>query len=138
MIDNIDQVVDQHRWLMNNGLFTDNMKDTLFLYGSIANKHITAVELTVNIEDKSIEYHLYAPNKLHVAYNKYNMLKTKKSLLAIWRIKRLLTKYGNLEISNILDSFVKTYCGPSWRTVVFLKKSSEYEDVPETTHDDKE
>lgn len=138
MIDNIDQLVDQQRWLMNNGLFTDNIKDTLFLYGSIANKHITAVELVVNTDEKVITYTLYAPSTLHLAYNKYNTLKTDKSLLSIWRVKRLLTKYGNLEIHSILDSFVKTYCGPNWKTNMLLKKSSEYEDEPKTFNDDKE
>mgnify|MGYP006276113063 CR=1 FL=1 len=123
-----NEYLDQQRWLMNNGLFTDNTKDTLFLYGSIVNKGITALELSIDSENKRISYTLYASPSLIKAYNRYQELKNSSSLWDMWKLKRLLKTNGNLELKQILSAFVTAYCGPGWATEMILKKSSEYED----------
>ena len=120
--------LDQQRWLMNNGLFTDSSKDTLFMYGSFVNRLITAVEVSIDADNKCVSYVLYAAPPLIKAYNRYYELKGSTSLWDMWRIKRLLKKHGNLEMRQILNSFVKAYCGPSWDTDLTIKKSSEYEE----------
>jgi hypothetical protein len=134
---NIDnQYLDQQRWLMNNGLFTDSSKDTLFMYGSLVNKFITAVEVSIDSDNKHVSYTLYAASSLIRAYNKYHELKGSASLWDMWQIKRLLKKHGNLELRDILNSFVMTYCGPGWGTDLTVKKNSEYEEQgPKTTDD---
>jgi hypothetical protein len=132
-----NEYLDQHRWLINNGLFTDNTKDTLFMYGSIVNKLITAVELSVDSDTKHISYVLYAAPSLIKAYNKYHELKLSSSLWAMWRIKRLLSRNGNLEFQQIISAFVKTYCGPGWTASMQLKASSDYEEQRSKANDDK-
>lgn len=135
MNDNIYEHVDQHRWLLNNGLFTDQAKDTLYLYGAIVNKSVTAVELSVNSNTKNIKYTLFFSPSFLKDYNKYLMLKNTTSLLGMWRLKRLLKRNGNLELLKILSSFVKTYCGPTWSVDLDIKESSEYEEELKTDDD---
>jgi hypothetical protein len=120
---------------MNNGLFTDNAKDTLFLYGSIVNKGVTALELSIDSENKHISYVLYGASSLVRDYNKYQELKNSNSMWSMLRIKRLLKKNGNLELKQILSAFVKAYCGPGWTTEMMLKKSADYEDKRSTSTD---
>lgn len=135
MNDNIYEHVDQHRWLLNNGLFTDQAKDTLYLYGAIVNKSVTAVELSVNSNTKNIKYTLFFSSSFLKDYNKYLMLKNTTSLFGMWRLKRLLKRNGNLELLKILSSFVKTYCGPAWSVDLDIKESSEYEEELKTDDD---
>jgi len=135
MNDNIHEHVDQHRWLMNNGLFTDQTKDTLYLYRAIVNKNIISVELSVNSNTKHIKYVLYLSSSLFKDYNRYQLLKHSTSLIGMWKLKRLLKRHGNLEFLKILSSFIKTYCGPSWSVELETKESSEYEEQRLKTDD---
>lgn len=128
--------LDQHRWLLNNGLFTDQTKDSLYLYGAIINQGITAVELSVNSNTKAVKYTLYAEPSLLKDYNRYIALKNTDSIFGMWKLKRLLKRHGNLEFLKILSGFVKTYCGPAWSVDLELKESSEYEDQRPTSNDD--
>lgn len=136
MNNDVYEHVDQHRWLLNNGLFTDQTKDTLYLYGAIVNKNITAVEASINSNTKTIKYTLYAPTFLIRDYNRYKELKGASSIFGMWKLKRLLKRHGNLEFLKILSSFVKTYCGPAWSVDLEIKESSEYEDEGPTSNDD--
>jgi hypothetical protein len=139
MTSSINEYVDQNRWLLNNGLFTDAAKDNLHLYGAIINQNITAVELTVDINTKHVDYILYAPKTLIRAYNRYIDLRSSTSLWDMWKLKRMLKRHGNLEFKKMLNGFVKTYCGPSWSVDVSVRESSEYEDTrPAPTDDSKE
>lgn len=138
MNNDVYEHVDQHRWLLNNGLFTDQAKDTLYLYGAIINKHIKAVELSVNSNTKAINYVLFASRSLIKDYNRYHELKGTNSIFGMWKLKRLLKRHGNLEFLKILTGFVKTYCGPAWSVDLELKESSEYEDKRPTIDDDPE
>jgi len=133
---NVHELLDQHRWLLNNGLFTDQTKDSLYLYGAIINKGITAVELSVDSNTKLIKYTLYADLSLLKDYNRYIALKNTDSILFMWKLKRLLKRHGNLEFLKILNGFVKTYCGPTWSVDLELKESSEYEDQGPPLNDD--
>lgn len=136
MSNDVYEHLDQHRWLLNNGLFTDQAKDTLYLYGAIVNKQITAVELSVNSNTKAVKYTLYAEPSLLRDYNRYYALKNTDSIFGMWKLKRLLKRHGNLEFLKILSGFVKTYCGPTWSVDLELKESSEYEDKRPTPNDD--
>ena len=135
MSNDVYEHVDQHRWLLNNGLFTDQAKDTLYLYGAIINQSITAVEVSVNSNTKIVKYIVYAPNPLLRDYNRYQALKGIGSILGMWKLKRLLKRHGNLEFLKILSGFVKTYCGPAWSVELELKESSEYEDQRPPSND---
>lgn len=122
------EYIDNQRWLMNNGLLNDAIKNQLFMYGSIVHKEVQAVELAIDVEKKLVSYKIYITPSLLKKVNKYKELSTSKSLFGLWRFKRLLQKEGNLNFSNILNRFVKDFCGPKWITEVEILNSDEYVD----------
>ena len=111
---NIEEYVDQRRWLLNNGLVTDDVKNQLFFCGSIVHKEVQAVELSINAEDKVVNYVIYVDKDLIKLIEKYEVLSKSDSLFGLWRFKRLLKKEGSLNFSDILNAFVKDFCGPKW------------------------
>jgi len=128
-LNNINESLDQMRWLMNAGLFDERTKDTLFLYGAIAHKDVSQAEVAIDPQTKSVSYTLYAKPRLYKAYNKFMHYKnTKNGIWSLFIQSYLLRVYGNLNIDKLLDSFVKTFCGPAWNATMELKRSSEYVD----------
>jgi len=114
----IEEYVDQRRWLLNNGLVTDDVKNQLFFCGSIVHKNVQAVELKINPEEKHIHYVIYVDSNLLKSINKYYNLSKSSSLIDMWRFKRLLKKEGSLDFSKVLSAFVRDFCGPSWNVSV--------------------
>lgn len=115
---NLEEYVDQHRWLLNNGLVTEDVKNQLFFCGSIAHKDIAAVEVKIEAEKKLVEYTIYVDQDLLDKIKLYEVLSKSDSLFSLWRFKRLLKKEGSLDFQKVLDSFVKDFCGPKWQTRV--------------------
>lgn len=124
----VEEHLDHQRWLMNNGLLNDLHKDTLYLYGTLVHKEVQAVELDIDIENKSLTYVIYVGSKLFKSYQLYNELRTSDSIIGLWRLKRLLKKKGNLNFMAILGNFVKDYCGPKWNIKLEIKDFNSYED----------
>lgn len=120
--------LEHQRWLINNGFINDLHKDNLYMYGAILNLNIVAVELSVSVESKVVQYSLYANDKLIKALVKYNKLKDTKSLYGLWRLKRLLKKHGPLNFSDMLNKFVRDYCGKQWKAELTILRDSDYKD----------
>src|ERR1035437_10966232 len=95
-IEKLSQQIDQQRWLLNNGLITDTVKDNLFFYGSIIHPDVQAVEVKLKIDEKCVDYTVYFTKKTLDKISKYNKLSTSTSLFGMWRFKRLLKKEGTL------------------------------------------
>ena len=114
----------------------DDIKFDIVL-NSLINKHIIALELSIDSNSKHVHYILYVDLPLLKAYNKYHELKLSESIWSMWRAKRLLGKNGNLEFKQMLSTFVRSYCGPGWTTSMELKKSSDYEEKRPQNNDDK-
>lgn len=110
----IEKNLDSDRWLLNNGLVSDNVKNQLFFCGSIVHKDVQAVELKIRPETRLVDYIIYIPSELIKKIAKYNQLSISKSIFGMWRFKRLLKKEGCLDFQKVLNSFVKDYCGPKW------------------------
>lgn len=117
---NLEEYVDQRRWLLNNGLITDDIKNQLFLCGSVVHKEVQAVELDLDLtsENKVVNYKIYVNDNLLKQIERYNVLSKSTSLWGMWRFKRLLKKEGSLDFQQILTKFVKDYCGPKWSVTV--------------------
>jgi hypothetical protein len=120
--------LEHQQWLINNGFINDLHKDNLYMYGAILNLDITSVELEIRVESKVVKYKLYCSDKLCRLLVKYKKLKQSKSLWSLWRLKRLLNKTGSLEFNNMLNSFVKDYCGKQWKAEITILRDSEYKD----------
>ena len=115
-VEKLSQQLDQQRWLLNNGLITDTVKDQLFFYGSIIHPDVQAVEVKLVIEEKCVEYTVYFTKKTLDKISKYNRLATSTSLFGMWRFKRFLKKEGTLNFHSMLNKFVIDFCGPTWST----------------------
>lgn len=124
----LSEYIDQHRWLLNNGLVSDNVKNQLFFYGSIVHKDVQALDVQIKPEDKIIEYKIYVNSGLMKKIEKYNKLSTSRSLFGMWRFKRFLNKEGSLDFQNMLSTFVCDFCGPKWVTNVAVLNFDDYVD----------
>lgn len=132
----IEQSVDSDRWLLNNGLVSDNVKNQLFFCGSIVHKDVQAVEASIRPENKLVDYIIYVPPALLGKIAKYNQLSTSKSLFGMWRFKKLLQKEGCLDFQKILSSFVTDYCGPKWTAKATIVSFDSYVDSLEAENED--
>lgn len=129
------EFLDQQRWLLNNGLIADSVKNQLFFYGSVVHSDVQAVELSIEPENKKINYTIYVSSNTIRKIDKYNQLSASTSLFGMWRFKRLLKKEGSLDFHGILDKFVKDYCGPKWSTLVTIADFDKYVDSVEEGND---
>lgn len=128
MIENIPEHIDQQRWLMNNGLLTDEAQNNLYVYGTLVHNSVQAVEVAIDVSKRTIHYSLYAPMSTIKAFTKYSILKDSTSIFSLLRLRFLLKKYGNLNIGGILKSFIVDYCGPNWSVSFELKDIKDYKD----------
>jgi hypothetical protein len=122
------EFIDQQRWLMNNGLISDSVKNQLFFCGSIVHKDVQAVELEIRPESRLVEYKIYVNKDLISKIAKYKALSTSTSLFGLWRFKRLLKQEGSLEFQSVLNKFVIDFCGASWRATVEVLDFANYID----------
>lgn len=125
---NIAEYLDQHRWLLNNGLVTDAVKNQLFFCGSIVHRDVQAVELDLNPEQKLVNYKIYMEKSMLKKMKLYKELSTSTSLFGMWRFKRLLNKEGSLDFQAILSKFVADFCGPKWTVKVEVIDFDQYVD----------
>lgn len=132
----VTEIMDSDRWLLNNGLVSDNVKNQLFFCGSIVHKDVQAVEVKVTPEKKLVDYIVYVGPELLKKVAQYNKLSTSKSIFGMWKFKRLLKKEGCLDFQTILNSFVKDYCGPKWHVMVNIISFDSYVDSLEANNED--
>jgi len=124
----LEEYVDQRRWLLNNGLVTDDVKNQLFFCGSIVHKDVQAVELRIDAEQKHVYYTIYVQKDLLKKIDKYNTLSKSDKLFDLWRFKRLLKKEGSLDFNKVLNGFVRDFCGPKWKVSVEILDFNSYVD----------
>jgi hypothetical protein len=127
MLDNNDQI-DHQRWLIDNGFINDLHKDNLFAYGTLVHKEIQAVEARIDITSKVVDYDLYITSRLSNRLLRFEELSKSNSIMGLWLFKRMLHKEGNLDFSQIINNFVKSYLGSKWSATINLKDIREYEE----------
>ena len=124
----VTQIMDSDRWLLNNGLVSDTIKNQLFFCGSIVHKDVQAVEVRVTPERKLVDYIIYVTPGLLTKIAQYQKLSSSKSIFGLWRFKRLLKREGCLDFQKVLNSFVTDYCGPGWITQASILSFDAYVD----------
>ena len=130
------QAVDHSRWLLNNGLANDVIKNQLFAYGGIAHPNILAVDLALDMENKCVKYDLFVDTKLLKKIKKFKELSESEGFWGLRKFKKMLIKEGNLHLDNILDNFIKDYCGRQWRTEIRILDYAEFVDSNEDVEDE--
>lgn len=123
---NLEEYIDQRRWLLNNGLISEDVKNQLFFCGSIVHKDVQAVELHIDVEKHVVNYVIYVDKPLLKRIQKYKELSKSDSLFSLWRLRRMLRKEGSLDFSEILNKFVKDFCGPKWSATVEVADFESY------------
>ena len=108
---NIYEHLSHQQWLLSNGFINDMHKDNLFLYGSIVHKDVQAVDLAIDSTTKTVSYTLYCTPRLLRLVATYGKLIGNSGICALWRLRRLIRKEGNLNFKYILNRFVRDYCG---------------------------
>jgi hypothetical protein len=126
--DKLMEYIDHQRWLLNCGLLNDNIKNQLFMYGTIVHRETRAVELSVDVDKKIVHYEIYIDDNLIKKVNKYKELSSATDILGLWRFKKLLKKEGNLNFDHLLGKFVKDFCGPKWNVEVSIIDYKKYKD----------
>lgn len=125
----LTEFLDQQRWLLNNGLITDSVKNQLFFCGSIVHSEVQAVEVQIHPEQKQVEYVIYVNKDLLKKIDTYKKLSTATSLFGMWRFKRFLKKNGALDFQGMLAKFVTDFCGPKWSTKATVADFDVYVDT---------
>lgn len=110
----LDEMLNTQRWLLNNGLVPDSVKNQLFFYGSIVHTEVQAVEVKIRPERKTVDYIIYIKKDLMGKLATYKKLSAATSLFGMWRFKRFLKKEGSLDWQSMLNSFVRDFCGREW------------------------
>ena len=123
---NLEEYVDQRRWLLNIGLIPDDVKNQLFFCGSIVHKEVQAVEVDIVPDNKLVKYKIYIEQDLIKKIELYNVLSKSTTLFGMWRFKRLLKKEGALDFQQVLNKFVKDFCGPKWSVSVEIVDFNSY------------
>ena len=133
---NIAELIDHSRWLMNNGLANDVIKNQLMAYGAIAHPEIAAVELSMDMEKRSVYYQLYVDSKLLKKINRFKELSESEGFWGLLFYKRMIKQEGNLHLDRILDKFIKDYCGATWSATTTVLDISEYHNGYEDVGDE--
>ncbi len=120
----IKELVDNERWLMNNGLISDSAKNNIYMYAYLVNKDVKAAEVDIVLESKRVEYTLYLDNKVFDAYEFYST--RTDSWWSLIKSAYYIRKHGNLNFNYLLSRFVKDYAGPSWSISLKVKRSKDY------------
>lgn len=120
----IQETIDNERWLMNNGLISDSAKNNIYVYAYLVNKGISAAEVSINVENKTVTYTLYVKKNLLKAYDSYCSMTN--SWLSLIKNAYYVKRYGNLNFKLLLNKFIKNYMGPSWKISLYVKEFSEY------------
>lgn len=125
----VTEHIDLQRWLINSNMINDLHKNTIFMYGSLLNKDVKAVEADINVEHRLISYKIYIPYNILTLKQKMAGLSTNQSIIGLWRYKRMLAKNGNLDFQAIASKFIKDYLGPNWNTKVDVLDIENYDDA---------
>lgn len=133
------QLIDHKRWLLNNGLADNGIKNDLFMYGAVCHPKVKAVNLDVDFLKKSVYYDLYFDKSTLERIGKFKKLAENDTIFNLWRLRRMVKKYGNLHVEQILRNFIGDYAGPNWSTDIRLHDVTTYvQEAKETTNGDAE
>jgi hypothetical protein len=125
--------IDHQRWLIDNGFINDLHKDTLYMYGSLVHKEVSAVYCCIDIANKLVKYEVFLTTenlkkyyKFHTYLNK--QLSQRGGIIDMWLFKRFINKNGSFDFKKVLTNFVKSYLGTSWNVELQVKDVKDYEE----------
>lgn len=127
MIDaKLAEYLDTRRWLINNGLLDENTKAQIWEFAAYVSPDVIALEVDIDVENKSISYTLYGEDQLIKNFNKFHKLVKAKTFIGVWLLKRFLRKHGSQDIEGMLQRCISDFLGPKWKVKAQLKHINLY------------
>lgn len=118
--------INQHKWLLNNGLVTSFMQNNLYTFGYLCCQGVQAAHVEIDTQNKKVLYTLYMTPKFLSIISKFEAVRTSKTLWGLWRTKRMLKKYGNLDARSVLQRYAGQLCGDKWTVEVKVADIATY------------
>lgn len=128
--------VDHHKWLVNNNILTDQVKDTIAMGGYCLLEDVRDVNTSIDFNGKSVHYKIVIPDKLHdnimllkrfsdgQSVGFFESLRLKKFIKNKKKNDELGLGYNLEDIGN---SFIKNYLSKEWSVKITLYKESSRE-----------
>ena len=127
----MEQFIDHHTFLVQSGLFTDEMKDNVSMAGYCIIEHVKEVETSIDFNENIVTYNLLLPSELCENIRLLYRFKNKESI-GFWnslKLKKFLKNKRQAEIENengiagyeldeIANKFVKNYLNNKWSAKV--------------------
>lgn len=127
----MEQYINHHSFLVENNLFTEEMKDNVAMAGYCIVEGVKDVSTVIDFNANTVSYQLLLPGKL---YNNLKLLERFESgesigIIGSIKLKMFLRKKRKLEtadgmgivgydLNKIADTFLKKYLNNKWRASV--------------------
>lgn len=112
----IDRSLSTSRWLLENGLIDESIRENLVCYGYLASEDVVDFEVTFDIKKKSIHYRFFLEKEGLDRYNKYLRIAGKKptSIFGKWlklrALKKLIPDGGHcINIESNIKLFLRNF-----------------------------
>jgi hypothetical protein len=128
--------IDHHKWLVNNNILTDQVKDTIAMCGYCLIEDTKDVGTSIDFNNKVVSYRLLVPAKLYdnvMLLDRFNngekigffeSLRLKKFIKAKKQNDETGLGYNIEEIGN---RFIRNYLTKEWSVKVKLFKENSHE-----------
>ena len=132
------ELIDQHAWLVNNNLFTDEMKDNIATLGYCIVEDVIEVSTTIDFNSLTVTYNLVVTGDLINNLNLLERYKTKQKVgfFEMRRLRKFLQKKAEndesgmgYELEQIANKFVKGYLNSKWSAKVKLINTKDYDET---------
>lgn len=118
------------RWSINAGLLNDKINNTLYSYAYLCHKDVKAADVAIDVVNKKVSYVVFLPKSVFKAYHRYHRLVKSGGIIDLWRARRAVKKFGNLEIYRLLSDFVGKLCGSGWTVDLIINEEGDYVERP--------
>lgn len=132
------EFIDQHTWLVNSNLFTDEMKDNIAMLGYCIVEDVIDVSTEIDFNISCVTYTLVIPKELENNLNLLNKYKNKEKLgfFEMRRLKSFLLKKSEkdengmgYELEKLANKFIKGYLNKKWSAKVILINVKDYNET---------
>jgi hypothetical protein len=125
--------VDHHKWLVNNNILTDHVKDTIAMGGYCLLEEVKDVKTSIDFNDKIVTYSLLIPDKLYENIELLNRFNSGENigLFESFRLKKFIKNKKESDeiglgynLEEIGNRFIKNYLTKDWSVKISLFKDS--------------
>lgn len=140
------EYMDTRRWIAQSGIMTDDLKNNLFMYGSILHRNISAVDLTISMENNRVDYKIFIPKDVLKKLHKYERLLNEYNANSLgwynrWRFANMLsemkTNEERLDFEVMLNHFVRDLLGGKWSASCEIISDAHFDDNEYNTDNSK-